>query len=653
MSLAQARAELEARRFAEAWDLAASVASTDPRQGEAWHVLGVAAAGLGDNRAAELHLARAAALKPHDGIIARNYGAVLARQKRLPEATREFERALLIDPGDSEAAAMLAKARGSLGQQDDAVSILKAALAKSPGNIDLMSRLANLLARRPVIVAGPGGFDERRALLLDLARELERDGRLSEAEARYNECLTLGPDPGLEVRRALLLPPIPADEAEIASRRRGLAERLDTLAARPIMLSDSHAQVRRTAFYLAYHHQDDRPLQEQIARFHLKTSPTLAWQAPHIAGWQERPAGEKLKIGFASAQFRMHTIGRLNRGLIQHMPRDKFEVSVIRAPGPRDDFGGTIDKAADRVIELPKNLAAAREAIAAAELDLLFYTDIGMEALTYYLAFARLAPVQCVTWGHPVTTGIPAMDYFVSGADFEPADGERHYSERLVRLANPGIYYDRPSHEGGRLPQLPEDCTIYACLQTLFKFHPSFDALIAEILRRDPRGRLFLVEGARPSLGRQLRDRFDRSIPDVAQRIHFLPHLDYPNYMAMLARADCILDTTGFGGGSTSLEAFHLARPIVTWPAPYLRGRLTYGFCRRMGILDTVADSARRYVEIAVRLANDRAWRDSLRSRIEAASPVLFENADGPAELARFFAAAIDAARKGVAVSGW
>ena len=66
----------------------------------------------------------------------------------------------------------------------------------------------------------------------------------------------------------------------------------------------------------------------------------------------------------------------------------------------------------------------------------MFYADLGMDIRTYFLAFARLAPVQCVTWGHPDTTGIPNMDYFIS-SDLIEADGaEKHYSETLYKSLN-------------------------------------------------------------------------------------------------------------------------------------------------------------------------------------------------------------------------
>ena len=133
------------------------------------------------------------------------------------------------------------------------------------------------------------------------------------------------------------------------------------------------------------------------------------------------------------------------------------------------------------------------------EIDILVYADIGMEALSYSLAFSRLAPVQCVTLGHPVTTGIQTVDYYISTEALETEASDQHYTERLVRLQHLPIYFYKP-----KVPQelqdrkhfgLPEDCHVYACLQSLFKFHPRFDEVLGAILRADPGGVLVLSQG--------------------------------------------------------------------------------------------------------------------------------------------------------------
>ena len=81
---------------------------------------------------------------------------------------------------------------------------------------------------------------------------------------------------------------------------------------------------------------------------------------------------------------------------------------------------------ADEVVPLPQDLASCRERIQAWSLDVLVYPEIGMDPVAFFLAFARLAPVQAVWWGHPDTTGIPTIDYFIS-SDVEvrsaPHDG--------------------------------------------------------------------------------------------------------------------------------------------------------------------------------------------------------------------------------------
>jgi predicted O-linked N-acetylglucosamine transferase (SPINDLY family) len=152
----------------------------------------------------------------------------------------------------------------------------------------------------------------------------------------------------------------------------------------------------------------------------------------------------------------------------------------------RDEVARGIRQSADEYVVLPAHVRRARQMIAERQLDILFYTDIGMDSYSYSLAFHRLAPVQCVTWGHPVTTGIPNIDYFLSSVLLEPDDADGHYTEHLVRLRGLPSYYYRPA-----LPlqtrdrayfALPADGHLYLCPQSLFKFHPDFDVLLGAIL---------------------------------------------------------------------------------------------------------------------------------------------------------------------------
>jgi predicted O-linked N-acetylglucosamine transferase (SPINDLY family) len=82
---------------------------------------------------------------------------------------------------------------------------------------------------------------------------------------------------------------------------------------------------------------------------------------------------------------------------------------------------------------------------------------------------------------------------------------------------------------------------------------------------------------------------------------------------------------------------------VVTWPSPYLRGRLTLAMYRKMGWQDCVADSAEQYVDLAVRLATDRPFRETIREKLQATSHVLFEDLDEVRALERFFRQAVGA----------
>ncbi|MDO8123228.1 MAG: hypothetical protein Q6364_02470 [Candidatus Hermodarchaeota archaeon] len=402
---------------------------------------------------------------------------------------------------------------------------------------------------------------------------------------------------------------------------------------------DPYKQVGSTNFFLAYHALNDKEIQKIIASFYIDACPDLARTPSNYAKRQK--TYDPIKIGIISKFLYSHTIGKLNRGIVEHLSRRKFYVKLFRFQGREDHLSRIIDSAADEVVILPTVLTAARQKIAEHPLDILYYLDIGMDSLTYFLAFSRLAPVQCVTWGHPVTTGIPNMDYFISSSIAEPPEGEHHYSERLVLLKRLPIYYYRPQLSGEPSSReafaLPNDFKLYVCPQSLFKFHPDFDEVLHAILCQDPRALLVLIEGKHEHWTKMLRDRFAGAFPDAIDRVRFLPRMTREDFLSLLMVADVVLDTIHFGGGNTSLEAFALGVPIVTLPGRFLRGRLTLALYKQMGVMDCVARSVESYVNLALRLANDKTWRDEIRAKIRGRADVLYEDMEAVRELECFF----------------
>jgi predicted O-linked N-acetylglucosamine transferase (SPINDLY family) len=333
------------------------------------------------------------------------------------------------------------------------------------------------------------------------------------------------------------------------------------------------------------------------------------------------------------------------------LSRELFSTyALFIPPVAQDDTSRFIFANARHAMALPAGLDAARRAIADLGLDILFYQDIGMEPVSYFLAHARLAPVQCVSFGHPDTTGIPNVDYFISNDLFEPPGAAAHYSEKLYLLHDLGTlaYYYRPA-PAPRQPTraelgLPEGVRIYYCPQTPYKFHPDLDAVLEAILRSDPDGMLAVPRPRYPAWESLLLRRIERTLGDRMNRVLVIPQRPRDGFLSLLGAADVLLDTLHFNGMNTSLLGFAAGTPIVTLPGAFQRGRHTAGMYRKMGVSECVASSPEDYVDIALRVARDRDYRKAIQDKIAARRDVLFEDDRVVREFERFFLEAAAAA---------
>ncbi len=644
---ADAQAHHHAGRLAEAQELYAEIVGVDPKHGDALNLLGTVLAQRGNSEQAVFFMRRATQAAPNRAPYHVNLGVVLTALGRYDEAKACFDRALKADSKFIDAYYNLGNLLKQMELPEAALLAYEQARTLDPKRSDTLVNMGNILYEtgrldeavemfNAAIYADPKAPRATRALI-NLGNTFRRMGDAERAVQAYDLALARDPSDGLRIKRAITLPVVMRSWDHIRAVRYGLEMNLRDLLGRDVSVRNPTFETSTTNFFLAYHGGDDRRLQELTAQLHLRSCPDLAWTAPHVS----KKHHGKIRVGFVSAFFRRHSVGRLMEALIANLSKDEFEIVIVTQPGQRDPIARRIEGAADTLIKLPEGFWPARDAIAAAECDVLIYPEIGMDVRCYFLAFARLARVQAVMWGHPDTTGIPNLDWFISSELIEGDGAESHYSEKLHRMKTLPTRYAKPEIPSVLRPRasfgLDADRHVYLCQQSVIKHHPDLDLMIAEILRGDPKGEVVLLEGAVSQWSDQVRERMRASIPDVVGRVRVVPRMGPEDFIALTAAADVVFDAPHWSGGNTSFEAFALGKAVATHAGPFMRGRVTLGQYRAMGIGNEFArEDVIETARLALRLGLDADFRKDAERRIAEGAQKLWDDPAASAEFAAF-----------------
>ncbi|MFO1199825.1 MAG: tetratricopeptide repeat protein [Burkholderiaceae bacterium] len=643
----RARAHEMAGRLANAIvDLDGALA-LDPGQSRAWNELGLLCADAGQSERAVAAFERATHLDPKYARAWNNLGNALRTVGRLPDAVRAAERAVDADATYALAWANLGALRRDIGADDAAETALRRALALDPKQRGALTTLGGLLRERSDLAAAAQVFAQAAELsprdanlALQLAGTLAERDDLADSRRWYDEAQRR--DPRLlraRFGRELTLPMIAANAQAVADARAGFAEGLARLeqglpaAAATLGPERLQDELRWTNFLLAYQGGDDRELQARYGALVHRLAKERApeWTRPLA---RRARAGARVRVGFVSTFFRDGTAGRYFEHWVTGLPRDRCEVFAYHLLPGLDRLGQRVAEGVEHFRHCPSwrpSQVAAR--VRADALDVLVYPELGMGAVPFALAALRLAPLQCAGWGHPVTTGQPAIDVFLSSAAMEPPDAAAHYSEELVLLPGIGTRYAMPAVPVDASRDrfgLPDAATLLLCPQSLFKVHPDNDALFARALAAVPDAKLVLFNGRDPSLTERFRARLAAS-GIGGDRVCWLPQCGHEDYLRINRVCDAMLDTLHWSGGNTSLDAIASGLPLVTLPGRFMRGRQSAGMLTLAGCPELIARDEAEYVAIVARLGGDRAWREGLRKRLAAGRSRIF---DDPAPLA-------------------
>jgi protein O-GlcNAc transferase len=246
--------------------------------------------------------------------------------------------------------------------------------------------------------------------------------------------------------------------------------------------------------------------------------------------------------------------------------------------------------------------------------------------MTLRLASLRLAPVQCSSLGHPETTGLPTIDYYLSSDLMEPQDGDEHYTEQLIRLPNLGFSYTPPTVPYQEVSRerlgLRKTSILYLCSHALFTYLPRYDDVFPRIAGQAGDCQFLFI--AHQDEKSPVTVKFHDRLKAAFQRFNmldkpyvvFLPSLSPARYHAVNTISDIFLDSIGWSANNSTFEAIACNLPVITMPGSLMRQRHCAGILTMMGVTDTVASSHDEYVDMAVRLGKDTALRGQISQKI-------------------------------------
>jgi predicted O-linked N-acetylglucosamine transferase (SPINDLY family) len=559
---------------------------------------------LGRLEAAALACRRALQLRPGDPAMQNHLGIILIGLGDFAAAEQAYRAAVRLDPAYAEAFRNLGDLYGKTRRFEDCVKAYREALLVEP--------------------AVPATWNNMALALGNLARN-------DEADFCYGKALQLDPDfLAARINRCVdRLRLIYRTEAEIEAARAQYAAELESLCGLDLAASppsSASATGTRAPFLLAYQGRVDRDLQARyggvVARIMAGLYP--AWtQAPEVAPPQP---GEKIRVGILSAFFHNHSNWKIPiKGWLAGLDPNRFQLFGYHAGHWEDEETAKARALCHRFIQGLPSLEHWAEAIRADRLHVLIIPGLGMDTLTLRLAALRLAPRQATSWGHPDTSGLPTIDDYLSSDLMEPPDGASHYTERLVRLPNLSIWYEPPNTVPEPVSRadlgLPEAAVLYWCCQSLFKYLPRDDHVFPRIVRRVADARFLFIESAESERMTQIfRERLDAAFAaagmDAGSYCVFLPSMPLARFAAVCRLADVFLDSVGWSGCNSTLEALAMDLPVATMAGDLMRGRHSAAILAMLGLPELVADDIEGFVDLAVRLGRDRELRQGFSARI-------------------------------------
>ncbi len=517
-----------------------------------------------------------------------NLATALRGQQRLPEALACLQKAAEIEPGNASLLSQVGAVLKDLGRVDEAEQSCRAALALDPASAVAWNNLAEVFNKTQRLVEAEAGFRKALELNPELAQAhgnlgivLQNQGRLHEAEASMRRALALNPgDPS------------------------------------------AHGNL---LFVLNYH--PDKTGDEVFAEYRAYDQ---RFCVPHHASWRPhgnaRQPGRRLKVGYVSPDFRNHSVANFLDPLLTHHDKAAVQVYAYAELLREDAATARYKRYVDHWVPTRgMSDAALAERIRADGIDIL--VDLaGHTGGNRLGVFARKpAPVSLSWMGYGCTTGLSAIDYFLTDAASAPPGSEGVFSEQPWRLPVGWVY--RPAGadrmgEVGDLPAARHGHVTFGTLTRAVRVNHRTVRVWAELLRRVPGSRLVIDSRSYQDAETQ-EELAARFTSQGITRDRLLIGCHSPPW-DVLRGIDIGLDCFPHNSGTTLFETLYMGIPFISLADRPSVGCLGSSILQGAGHPEWIARTEDDYIDKAAALAQDHAalaqLRAGLRQQMQASA---------------------------------
>ena len=670
-----------AGQLAQAESLYQQVLQANPKHVDALHMLGVVYYQTDRAELAVSLIAQALAIQPKNTDYLNHYALSLRAANQPEAAIKSLQQAVLLQPKDLDLQFNLANTLLTVNRFEEAAGYYRRILRVMPKNDDVrealchsLTSLGNQAHAQGNFIQAEAGFEEAlqfnkqdAAIYYNLGNAQREIGKPAEAAKQYAKAIQLAPDD------ADIYNNLGNVQRELGQLDLAITSYQKALALNPQLY---HAQVHLV--HQKQHICDWQHLDEEIAeiRAWVKTKPeaqispfaflampgtTAEEQKLCADNWvnnrytslaalgkqlnftrQSEPAGKKIKIGYMSADFRLHPLAFLISELLELHDRSQFEIiGFSYGADDKTEARKRIEKAFDAFhdIRLLTDMDAARK-----------IHDCGIDILVDLTGFTqnsrcgivalRPAPITMSWLGFPGTMGCftggsmdgkPLFDYLLTDSFITPPEAACNYAEQLALLPHSYQPNDR-KRPVAKTPAraecgLPDNAFVFCCFNQTFKITADFFNVWMRLLKATPNSVLWLLECNRWAKQNLIEQAALHGI--ASERLIFAPRVSIAEHMARHAHADLFLDTLPYNAHTTCSDALWMGLPVLTCAGETFASRVAGSLLKAAGLEELITYTLTDYEKKALSLTKNPQALNTMKQKLlsEKMTSDLFDTA--------------------------